>query len=286
MPLIRAQFAFKDATSTVDTSLTRLATGKRLNRAADDPSAIVPVTQMSGRMKEIEARLRGLELRQIEIAAKDGATSAIGDLAIQIQGLIVEAGNRDTLGEGTLAGIQGEMDGLIDAIAFTLDTSRFRGQALFTSSITDYVSSTVEVPTDEATPEGEPPATETLRTTLLDLKRGGRLNLVDGDLEAAQALADELVSKTSRTRAANGNIALNEIESEMNVLREEYIALAEGRSILEDTDYAKETAELVRGQILQQASIITQNIAKEQAEVALTLLEGARVIEPARQPAA
>ena len=285
IPLLRAQFAFQDATTGIGLSLERLATGKRVNRASDDPSAIVPITEMSGRMKEIEAKLRTLELREIEIAAKDGATAAIGDMAIQLQSLIVQAGNRDTLGEAALAGLQGEMDGIIEAIAFTLDTSRFRGQALFSSSITDYISGTLEVPTDAPEGEGggEPaaePTAETVRITLLDLKRSGRLNLIDGDLEAAQDLADALVDRTSRTRGNLGNVALNEIASEMRTLREEYINLAEGRSQLEDTDYAAETANLVRQQILQEASIITQNIAKEQAETALVLLEGATLVRP------
>lgn len=291
VPLLRAQFAFKDATSAIGLSLERLATGKRVNRASDDPSAITPITQMSGRMKEIESKLRSLELRQIEIAAKDGATAAIGDMAIQLQSLIVQAGNRDTLGDATLAGLQGEMDGIIEAIAFTLDTSRFRGQALFSSSITDYITGTLEIPA-ETPAEGADgdggdetaPATETVRTTLLDLNASGRLNLIDGDLEAAKELADALVDRTARTRGNLGNVALNEIESEMRTLREEYINLAEGRSLLEDTDYAEETANLVRQQILQEASIITQNLAKEQAETALVLLEGATLI-PSNGPA-
>ncbi len=290
VPLMRAQFAFKDATSALGTTLERLATGKRVNRAADDPSAITPITQMSGRMKEIEAKLRSLELRQIEIAAKDGATAAIGDMAIQLQSLIVEAGNRDTLGDATLAGLQGEMDGIIEAIAFTLETSRFRGQALFSSSINNYVSGTLTLDTPPPDPDAPPPdgpqpqpqpEPETVRTTLLDLKAGGRLDLIDGDLEAAKELADALVDRTSRTRGNLGNVALNEIDSEMRTLREEYINLAEGRSQLEDTDYAEETANLVRQQILQEASIITQNIAKEQAETALVLLEGATLIPSA-----
>jgi flagellin-like hook-associated protein FlgL len=60
----------------------------------------------------------------------------------------------------------------------------------------------------------------------------------------------------------------------MNVLREEFAGNASVLSQIEDADYAKETAELVRSQILEQTTIKAIAIERENAERVLDLITG------------
>ena len=50
---------------------------------------------------------------------------------------------------------------------------------------------------------------------------------------------------------------------------------------IRDADFAKETAELIRGQLLEQAAIQMLKFAAEIPKAALSLMPGARTVRPA-----
>jgi flagellin len=148
---------------------------------------------------------------------------------------------------------------------FVANTARFRGQQLFGGlNIYGGGASIADV-------NGE-----TVNVTLADLQRGGKLNLIDGDLAGAQSVVDAAASASARMRAAAGNDA-KQAETQQRVLMVELEGLTGAKSIIEDTDYASETAKLVRAQLLQQVSMTTRQIAvDQQRESVLTLLNGIR----------
>ncbi len=237
------------------TALERLSTGKRINRAADDPSGLAAAENFKVRQLEITKKLDGFERETARLGATEGGLSVLQDMVLELSGLIVRGadtggltpGERDTLGT--------QIDGILKGIDHIAQSTMFDGDQI----LIGYTASDLGL--RPRTPEGEAP---------IDLK-----TLLAVDPEAAQRLVKRAEGMISGDRAAIGN-RLRTIDSEMNVLRTEFEGNAGVLSRIEDADYARESAELVRSQILEQATIRAIRIERENAERVLDLIVGAR----------
>ena len=111
---------------------------------------------------------------------------------------------------------------------------------------------------------------------LSSLKTGGSASLVNGDAadqaRTASAIADESINQVSILRGRLGAFERNTLQA---TLRSSQIALENltaSESSIRDTDFAQETANLTRVQILQQAGTSTLAIANSTAQSVLSLL--------------
>lgn len=100
---------------------------------------------------------------------------------------------------------------------------------------------------------------------------GPYFDVVAGDLEAMQEAVKKASERISLTRAGAGALR-NRNESTIRQWMAEIEATTGELSRIEDTDYAVLVSTLVRGQILQQASIWSLMKQQERAGSALSLL--------------
>ena len=107
---------------------------------------------------------------------------------------------------------------------------------------------------------------------LSDLKSGGSGNVVNGNLTTAQKIVDESIKQVSSLRGRLGAFQKNKIGATINSLGISLENTAAAESAIRDTDFAKETAELTRRQILVQAAIQALAIANAQPQSVLALL--------------
>lgn len=240
---LKLQFGLSQANRAIDASLERLATGKQINRAADDPSGLIASERINTDLVKARKTMDALERTNIFLGARDGALSAIGDLAIQLQGIVTTAANVSGNSEAERQALNDEARSIIKTIDFLNQTQTFQDQKVLSGS--------------SAADLG-----------LLDL------DLLAEDLEGAQAAVDAAVENISTKRATIGN-QINSNQSKIRVLIEEEESLLGAYGDIVDTDYAKEVSELVRNQILRDANAQLFDIERQQAQVALTLLEGA-----------
>lgn len=260
--------AMSRASRLVDKSLERLATGQKINRASDDPSGMIAVEGFKGRIKEINEEIKSLDIEEKWLGARDGAISVVSDMLVELQSLVVASANTGAMSEDERDAIQQQANGIIDGIDYVTRTSEFNGRQILDGFGSMNLGQTQRTITNA---DG---SQETQSFSLASLRSGGLLNLIDGDREAAQSMADSLVSWASGQRAASGNYAKT-IDSKRDTLRVELENITQMKSLIGDTDYAAETSELVRGQILQQMSMATRQIAMEsQQETVLSLLKG------------
>ncbi len=112
--------------------------------------------------------------------------------------------------------------------------------------ITNEVTTEMVIGTDETTGD---PITETV--SLAELAR-----VLETDPEAAQRLV-EGARQALVTAQAQVGIEARAAESERRVLEEEQINLARAYSQTRDADYARESSNMIRSQILTQASVYT-----------------------------
>jgi flagellin len=105
-----------------------------------------------------------------------------------------------------------------------------------------------------------------------DLGSSGDLNVVDGDLSKAQNVIDAALRDISGQRGRLGAFQKNVVGSTVNSLSVAFENISAAESAIRDTDFAEETAELARNQVLVAAANQVLGIANSQTSQALTLL--------------
>ncbi|MEM9253170.1 MAG: flagellin [Planctomycetota bacterium] len=108
--------------------------------------------------------------------------------------------------------------------------------------------------------------------SLADLGSGGNLDLLDGNLTDAQTVVNDAINEVSRLRGRLGSFQSNVIGSTINALSVTLENVSAAESSIRDTDFAAETAELTRAQILQAAATNSLSIANSAPSAVLGLL--------------
>ena len=243
----RIQRQYGSAASAVATSMERLATGKRINRAADDPAGLVAVDPLKGRASEISSKLRALDQSNAYLGAREGGLSVLSDSLVELKQLAVTAANRDALSQDERDALQTQASEIIKGIDFLANTSSFQDQQI----LTGFSSQSLGL------------------TALLDAA-----NLASGDTALADSAITSAINTLSTSRATTGNAARDN-DSQRRSLLSEQESLAGVVSSIQDTDYAKETAALVRARLAQDVVAFLQtNSLMSESETALSLLKG------------
>ena len=111
---------------------------------------------------------------------------------------------------------------------------------------------------------------------LAELGTGGGKSLLDvGPSVQGSSLVniiEESISRVSTLRGRLGSVQKNVIETNISTLGIALENISEARSQITDTDFAQETANLTRGQILSQSSIAVLSIANQNPSQVLSLL--------------
>lgn len=224
----------------VGQSLERLATGKRINRASDDPAGVIVVTEMDARRSTIESKIKRLEISGYSYGAKEGGLSALSDMLNELEDKVVLAANRGGRSKEELNGMQKEVDETLDAIDFLSYSQKFRDEMV----LQGYHTATLGSSGDE---NGHGAG------MLSALKTGGEFDLLTGDMESAQKIVRGARDTISNARAEAG-LAAKASDSEIRTLQEELTNLSGAKSQIEDVDYASEVSTLVRKQVQQAAA--------------------------------
>lgn len=106
-----------------------------------------------------------------------------------------------------------------------------------------------------------------------DLGSGKSNNLVDGDLEAAQTIVNKVIDQVTSLRGRLGAFQNNVVGSTINALGVALENTSAAESVIRDTDFAAETAELTRSQILVAAATNALSIANSTPSNVLSLLQ-------------
>lgn len=232
----------------------RLATGLAINRASDNPSGLIASNQMATRLGSIQAEITSIDRNITTFNTLDGALSATLDGISDLGPLVIQAANTGGLSSSEMGAIQTQIGGVMSGISQLAASTDI--------DIMHDVTTDMVVGTDEVTGD---PITETV--SLSDLSR-----VIDIDPEAAQRLVDGARDAVV-TRQAEVGIEARAAESERRVLEEEQINVARAYSSIRDADYAQESSNLIRSQILEQATIYTLLAERQSAQTVLSLLD-------------
>ena len=263
-----AQRSFLNSNAALEQSFERLSTGKRINSASDDAAGLAIGKDLESRVSGLNQAVRnvndGISMVQILEGAYDEATTIVQ----RMRDLAVQAAN------GSLATAErAYLDTEQSKLATSLDS--VMAQAKFGSvDLADGGTVTVVIQSGSEIAD-----LTTLSMTTASNDDAAAMGISGANIDIGTTQAKALTSitalDTALTTIATQRAALgaqqSQLESTVRNLSNvaENTAAAAGRIM--DTDYAAETANLTKAQILQQAatSILAQANAQPQAVLAL-----------------
>ena len=264
---LNAQRNVASTNSQLATSLQRLSSGLRINSAKDDAAGLYSVERMTADIRGLNQAARnaadGISLAQT-------AEAALGQLSESLQRIreiAVQASN-DTVEDRT--GLQTEVDLLSDEIARVVDAASFNGVQLLDGTATAALEFQVG---QDAVDQIAIAATDLDISAITAYGGAGSFD-VSTDANAAQAVlavVDADIDAVSGLRATFG-ATQNRFESVINAVKSYSENVSAARSRIQDADFAAETANLTRVQIMQQAGIAMLAQANAAPQNVLSLL--------------
>lgn len=269
---MRSQGMLRTLAAQLNRTIEHLSTGKKLNHASEDPAGVQVVDQMHADIKAMTARMKQIEFNEKYLGAREGAEAAVSDLLVQLQSDVTSAANTGATTAAEREAYQRDANGVIQAIDFLAQTSQFNGGQILTGFTSSKLGLGAAYRPAAPGGTGEAPTSY----SLADLLAGGALNLVTGDRDAAQLVITQAVKDITGDRAGIG-AAMQAGEQERRTLQTQLENTEAARSGIEDADFAKETADLVREQTLQDANLYILQLVGEQKRA---MVEGLLLKEP------
>lgn len=251
------------------TSMQRLSTGLRVNSAKDDAAALYSIERMTADIRGLNQAARnaadGISLAQ----TAEAALGQIADNLQRIRELAVQASN-DTVEDRT--GLQTEVDLLTAEIKRIADEAAFNGVQLLDGT----VATALEFQVGQDSTDQISIAAADLDITGMTTYAGtaGTID-VSTDANAAQAeltVLDADLDMVSALRATFG-ATQNRFEAVINSVSSYAEQITASRGRLQDADFAAETANLTKAQILQQAGVAMISQANTAPQQVLSLLQ-------------
>jgi len=256
------------------TSMQRLSSGLRVNSARDDAAGLAIADRMNTQVRGMNVAIRnandGISLAQ----TAEGGLAVIGDMLQRMRELAVQAIN-STNTTGDLGALNQEFTQLRDEVNRTISAVQFNGTSLFTT--------TNNFDFQVGANSGQ---TITIAGTALNINNAtGGMSGVTQSTGVASGLntttnaansgvlsaLDTALSTLNATRATLGAVQ-SRFENTVNFLRSSVENQAAARGRIMDADFASETANLSRAQILQQAGTAMIAQANQLPQGVLALL--------------
>jgi flagellin len=245
----------------------RISSGLRIAKAADDAAGLGVAQSLHAQSASGRVAMRNTNDGISVIQTAEGAMDSVGDIITRMRELAVQSSS-ETLNDDERAYIQDEFEQLSGEVDRIANSTNFNGTAL-----TDGTTTQLDVQVGVMNT-----ANDRITITLSDLTASTLgVDTAGVDLATAtgaQAAIDTLdtaLDSVSGYRSALGAVQ-NRLDSALGNM-ETYVENLEGaESQIRDADFAYETAELAKNQILQQAGVSVLAQAKTMNQGALSLL--------------
>ena len=267
-----AQRSFAQNNIRLMNSFTKLSTGLRINSGADDPAGLIASENLRATLSQLEAETRSLERAQYVTNTADAALGEISELGNRAEALAVANANTAGMSQEEIDANQMEMDSIIEAIDRIASTTTFNGSKLLDGAFS--MTAAFETYTFSSAQPSDLGATEVDGTTytLNDLKSGGAITISGGDTATASQILRTATGQIASARGRLGSISATAITPALNSLNVAIENITAAESFIRDTNFAFETANLARNQILGATSLNTLGVANSQPKMVLSLL--------------
>jgi flagellin len=238
---LNAQRNLSTSQSSLATSMQRLSSGLRVNSAKDDSAGLAIAERMNAQVRGMNVAIRNANDAISLSQTAEGAIGKIGDMLQRMRELAVQSANA-TNGAGDRTNLNAEYLQLAAEIDRTITTTQFNGLFILDGNAG---AQAFQVGAN---------AGETVTITTTDLSgtfTAGDVTSV-ANANTAMGAIDTAMNTFNAERALYG-AAQNRFEAVVSTLQISAENQAAARGRIMDADFAAETANLSRTQILQQA---------------------------------
>ena len=264
-------------------TMERLATGSRINSASDDAAGLAIASKLTAQVTGLNQAVRNGNDAISMLQTADGAMEEVGNMLQRMRELGVQGGT-GTLSSTDRTALNTEFVALRNEIERIADNTQWNGDNLLDGSAGANGLLTFQVGYE---------ASQTITVNVGDLNLAAGAATYSAGTTAGGILAADLSAITITTAALSNTQVTNldaaiagldakraTIGSNLNVLEFAVDSLAnasqnasQARSRIADADYATETTELARTQIIAQAATAMLSQANQQSQNVLALLK-------------
>ena len=256
----------------VSSSMQRLSSGERISKVSDDPAGLATSQRLRSETRALQQVSRtlsdGLSMAQ---TAEDGLGEAT-NILVRMRELSTQAAN-GTLRDSDRAKAATEFDALRDELDRVAGSTEFAGQKLLSGALSSGANFAAGVDTSSGdisfsiaaiTAAALGTSGAKLAAQQIGTAEGARTSLEVLDAAMSQVL-------TVRAGLGSAQAAFGHAMSRLAAAADANTT-ADGR--IRDTDIARETAALTKGQMLSQAGVAVLAQANQLPQMALSLLRG------------
>jgi flagellin len=270
---LNAQRNLSSSQASLATSMQRLSSGLRINSAKDDAAGLAISERMNAQVRGMNVAIRnandGISLAQ----TAEGALSKVGDSLQRMRELAVQARNA-TNSSSDKNSLDKEFKQLQSEITRVLGGTTFNGSHMLGAGAT---SMTFQIGANTTTDD-----TITVNTVNMNAATG--ITAVTGSAATIDASAstgaigtvidnlDKAINTVNDSRADFG-ATQSRFDAIISNLQQGVEAQSAAKSRITDADYAQETANMSRANILQQAGTAMVAQANQQPQMVLKLLQ-------------
>ncbi|MEM1416066.1 MAG: flagellin [Myxococcota bacterium] len=271
---INAQRNLSKTKLMLDSSMGRLSSGLRINRAGDDAAGLAISEGLKSQIRSLSQAERNANDGISLLQTAEAAMNEISGILIRMRELSMQSAT-DTLADRERGFLQQEFDQLQQEINRIAQVTEFNGKKLLDGTATglDFQIGINNTTADRLTANIDAMSTSTLGGSGSGGTVAAQTISSQSGAQATLSVLDEAISDVSSERADLGALQ-NRMAVTITNLQSARENLSAANSRIRDTDVAAESAALTRANILMQAGTTVLGQANQTPTIALSLLGG------------
>jgi len=280
-------------------SLERLASGQKVNRAADDPAALVISEHMRAQVSGMEQAIRNNEVAISLVQTAEGSMNEISSILVSLRQRAISAANVGASDQDMINANQAEVENGLKSIDRVVSSTQFGHYKLLdgTNAAKTVTNEDGSITTQEGLrfhvgPNAEHMASTSIRD--MSTNQLGRIIVPEGELpnksnfmsladidvrdeqgaQDALAIIDQSLTEVATVRGELGAFQKHTLESNLTSLQVAAENMTAAESTIRDTDMAQELATFTRNQIMTQSATAQLAQANAMPQHVLRLLNG------------
>ena len=275
-----AQNALVRNERSMNTAMERLSTGQRINSASDDAAGLAIGSRMTSQIRGLETGIRNANDAISMVATADGALVEVGNMLQRMRELALQSANGTTTSADRNY-LSSEYANLLSEIDRIAENTQWNGSTILnhTTAASSQFKFQVGANGGQTIAVDFGDMTNTASGVFAALATGSHATLVAATTasalttgSSAVGLIDTAITSVNSQRATFG-AAMNQLTYAVDNLSNVKVNSEAARSRILDTDYAVETSELARTQIIQQAGTAMLAQANQLPQTVLSLLQ-------------
>ena len=273
-----AQNALVKNERSMNAAMERLSSGKRINSAKDDAAGLAISSRMTSQIRGLEAGVRNAGDAISMISVADGALVEVGNMLQRMRELAIQAGT-GTMTTADRSYLNSEYGNLITEIERIADNTQWNGTNILNQASTASATFAYQVGANGGqTISVNFGAIDQTSGSAFAVFAGSAASIAFSNASAAPNSSgvltniDAAITELNEQRATFG-AAMNQLTYAIDNLSNVKVNSEAARSRIEDTDYAAETSELARTQIIHQAGVAMLAQANQVTATVLALLK-------------